>query len=526
MQLTFIPAPGFSDLQLTARVPITDLVEEIQVPTEPIAVVPADASRLPIERNQEESANVPQNVLATPFNLFGEPDVTDTQPIPPPSCVGRAPRLRLARRDQITMRTGSLDQWLPVDHEVRQVWAYVLGLNLDSLLDSIQAVEGVAGRDATDPRILVSLWLYATSAGIGSARELDKLCKDCLPYEWICGGVSLNYHTLADFRVAYGECLDQLLTESVAVLMSEEVIDLKRVAQDGMRVRASAGASSFRREETLKRCLEEAKAQVETLKKEVNEDSSASTRRQKAARERAARERQERVEEALRERTKLEELREKQKREKGIKYEAEKLRASTTEPEARVIKMADGGTRPGYNMQFATTTAGRVIVGVDVTNSGGDGGQMLPMVEQLDQRYGQTPNEYLVDGGFATKEDIEQAKDKYGVDVYAPIKNEKKQKEEGMNPYQPKPRDTPAIGQWRQRMGTADAKEIYKQRASTAEWVHAGMRNNGLYQLVVRGLAKAKCIALWHALTHNLWRYYALKNAQQAGGDEKPVATA
>ena len=358
------------------------------------------------------------------------------------------------------------------------------------------------------------MWLYATGEGVGAARELDRLCEDRLPYQRLCGGVSLNYHTLADFRVNHGEYLDELLTESVAAMMKEGLIELKRVAQDGMKVRAWAGASSFRREATLLRCLEEAKAQVEALKNEVDEDGSASTRRRKAARQRAAKERQERVEQALVERAKLAELRERQKKEKGKKYEPKQLRTSTTDAENRMMKMADGGTRPGYNMQFATITNGGVIAGVDVTNSGGDGGQMLPMVVQVHERYDRTPDEYLVDGGYVSKADIEQAKEKYGVVVYAPLKNEKKQKEAGLDPYQPKRNDALAIAQWRERMGTDYAKEIYKERASTAERVHAGMRNSGLYQVLVRGLYKVKCIALWYALAHNLWRYYALKQAQ------------
>jgi transposase len=464
--------------------------------------------------------------LDTASNLFGEGNVPDADPIAGPMPIGRTPRLRRARRDQVTMEAMSLDESLPEDHEARQVWAYVQEVNIDPLLARIRAVEGAVGRNATDPRILLSLWLYATNDGVGSAHALDRLCKDSTPYKWLRGGVSLNYHTLSDFRTQHEDFLDQFLTDSVGVMMSEGLIELNRVAQDGMRVRASAGDSSFRRKKTLERCLEEAKEQVEALKKEVNEDGSSATRHEKAARQRAARERQEHVKQALVERDKLEELREKQKKEKGVKYDPEQLRASTTDPEARRMKMPDGGTRPAYNMQFETTTESRVIVGVDVTNSGADGGQMFPMLQQLNDRYGKTPSQQLVDGGFNTIDDIEHAKEVYNVDVYAPIKNEKKQKEEGQDPYKPKKKDSPTIGEWRQRMGTAEAKEIYKERASTAEWVHAGMRNHNLYQVRVRGLPKVRCIALWHALAHNLRRYYALKQAKLAGNDEKSAKAA
>ena len=325
---------------------------------------------------------------ATLFPDFGPTPPTDAAKAPPGP--GK-PRLRLPQRHQVEMRCVCLDQLLTPDHEVRVVWKFVEGCDLSPLLQQVRAVEGRPGRPANDPRILLGLWLYATIDGVGSAREVDRLCREHLAYEWLCGGVSMNYHDLADFRTQHGEVLDQLLTDHVAALMHTELIDLNRVAQDGMRIRASAGASSFRRQPTLERCQEEARAQVQALRTQVEDDPTAVSRRQQKARERAARERQERIEQALAERAQLAELREQQKQEKGAKYEPEKLRTSTTDPEARRMKMPDGGTRPGYNVQFSTTTADGVIVGVDVTNSGGDGGQLAPMIEQIDERFGQPP---------------------------------------------------------------------------------------------------------------------------------------
>ena len=155
------------------------------------------------------------------------------------------------------------------------------------------------GRDTNDPRILLALWLYATIKGVGSARELARLCQRHLAYQWICGDVSMNHHTLADFRVSQGELVDRLLTEQLAVLMQAGAVTLERVAQDGVRVRASAGASSFRRRETLERHLAEAKQRVDALKAELTADPAAESRRQAAARERAAREREQRVSAAL-----------------------------------------------------------------------------------------------------------------------------------------------------------------------------------------------------------------------------------
>jgi transposase len=445
------------------------------------------------------------------FDL-GEPQAATaaTPPLGPP-------RLRRPQRQQGEMRVASLDELLPPDHMVRVVWDYVSAVDVRPLLQQIKAVPGEPGRDATDPRVLLALWLFATIEGIGSARTLDGLCRQHLAYQWLCGSISLNYHTLADFRSQQTAFLNQLLTESVATLLHEGLIELKRVAQDGMRVRASAGASSFRRQKSLQACLEEAEAQVQALQNQVDEDSQAATRRQQAARERAARERQERLQRALHEREELLKLREQQKREKGVKFDAEELRVSSTDPEARRMKMPDGGTRPGFNLQFATTTGSGIVVGVDVTNVGSDGGQMQPMLEQLQERYRKLPEQALVDGGFTTLDDIEQA-EADGVQVIGPIKSEASKKAKGEDPYQPRPKDGPGVAAWRQRMGTVEAQALYPQRASTAEWVNAGARNRGLYQVRVRGREKVLAVALLHALVHNLLRAHVLRQSETRVG--------
>jgi transposase len=442
-------------------------------------------------------------------------DLGEALPPPQPEPSEAKPRLRLAQRQQGEMRVASLDQLLTPDHEVRAVWDYVCELDLGALLQQIKALPGEPGRDATDPRLLLALWLYATIDGVGSARALDGLCREHLAYEWLCGGVSLNYHTLADFRGQHAQVLDQLLTDSVATLLHEKLITLKQVAQDGMRVRAHAGASSFRREPRLQACLAQARSQVAALKNQFEEDGQAATRRQQAARTRAARERQERIEQALAQRQKLVDQREQQRREKGIPFDPSQLRTSTTDPEARRMKMPDGGTRPAYNVQFATAVAGGAIVGVEVTTSGSDGGQMQPMLEQIESRYQQKPEQMLVDGGFTTLEDIEKA-EQADIQVLGPIKNEASTKAKGGNPYQPKKKDGPGVAAWRQRMGTDAAKEAYKQRSATAEWANAGARQRGLYQVTVRSRQKVLAVALLHALVHNLLRTVALRLAQKA----------
>jgi transposase len=364
---------------------------------------------------------------------------------------GGQPRLRCAVRDQIEFRACALNDMLPDDHQARIVWKFVGGLDLAPIYDEIASVAGRPGHPAADPRILFTLWLYATLRGVGSARELDRLCEQHVAYLWICGGVSMNYHTLSDFRTRHVDVLDQLLTESVASLMAEGLVSLDRVAQDGMKVRANAGAASFRRKMTLEELLVEAKQQVEALRSELEADPGGATDRQRAARQRAAEEREERIRAALNQIPQIEAAKK--------AADKEKARASTTDADARTMKMGDGGFRPAFNVQFATATDSQVITGVEVTNSGGDQGQMAPMVEQ----------------------------------------------------HEPRADDSPAVAEWRKRMATDEAKEIYKQRAATAECSNAHARNRGLQRFLVRGLRKAKAVALWYALAHNLTRAAALR---------------
>jgi len=278
---------------------------------------------------------------------------------------------------------------------------------------------------------------------------------------------------------------------------------MERVAQDGMKVRASAGASSFRRGPRLEQFREEAAAQVEALKKELDTDPAAGTRRQQAARKRAAEDRTERLRQALAQLPLVE----------AGKPAAKKAeaRVSTTDPEARVMKMGDGGFRPAFNVQLATDTQTQIITGVDVTNSGGDQGKMAPMVEQLQERYEERPKEMLVDGGFAKKEDIEKLA-QAGTTVYAPVQASK---DPDRDAHTPRPDDTPEVAQWRERMATPEAKEIYKERASTAECVNAHARNRGLHQFRVRGLAKVKAVVLLYVLAHNLLRTATLRAERQ-----------
>jgi len=427
-------------------------------------------------------------------------EISATPAARPP--VTGAPRVQRPDRRQMTMQMTCLNGLLPEDHQARVVWEYVEGLDLRCLYDAIRAVEGRPGREPIDPRILMSLWLYATLDGVGSAREVDRLCNDHVAYRWICGGVSVNYHTLSDFRTANVELLDRLLTQSVAGLMHERLVTMERVAQDGMRVRAGAGTSSFRRGKTLWRLEEEARQQIEALRKELHDDPGAATKRQQAARKRARRERLERI---TRARGQFPEIERKKRADKK-----DQARASTTDADARFMKMPDGGIRPAVNVQIGTDTGSRIITGVDVSNNGSDMGQMGPMVDQHEDRYAKRPEEMLVDGGFAAREDIDALSTaEPPTVVYAPVQKSRKNKDE--NCYERQPADTDAVAAWRQRMSRPEAQTIYKQRASTAEWVNAMARNRGMQQFLVRGLRKIKAVVLWFALAHNLVRAAALR---------------
>ena len=331
-----------------------------------------------------------------------------------------------------------------------------------------------------------------------------------MAYKWLCGGVSVNYHMLSDFRSQGGEKWDELLTQIVATLLEAGLVKMDRVAQDGMKVRASAGKSSFRRRGRLEEFLEAAREQVETLKKFAEEDGEELTRRQRAARERAARERQQRIEEAMRQREELQQQREATAKKSGRKVD--EARASTTDPEARIMKFADGGCRPGYNVQFATDTESGVIVGVEVTNAGTDNEQLPPMLDQLDERYDRVPDEALVDGGFATVDAIDQAAER-GCTVYAPLKDEEKQRAEGKDPHARKKGDSDAVAEWRSRMGTEAAKLIYRLRGQTAELVNAQCRNRGLRHMPVRGRPRCRIVGLLYAITHNLVVVERLRSA-------------
>lgn len=439
-------------------------------------------------------------------------------------------RLRQAQREQVELLAVDLDSVLAPDHQARLVWGYVQRQDWREQEDRIKARGSAPGRRAIDPRILFALWLYATLQGVGSGREIARLSRTHDAYRWICGGVGVNYHALNDFRADNERWFDELLSDNVAALAAIGVITLTRVAHDGVRVRANAGAASFRRRERLNKQLGLARELVRTLKEQLQADPGAASRREQAAQERAAVQREQRIQAAL---ARLPELEEAKRRNGGKREDA---RASTTDAQASVMKMADGGYRPAYNVQYASDCTSQMVVGVEVSTAGSDMAQLAPMVQQVEQRLGRTPEQWLVDGGYPAHEQLDAVADK--TEVYAPVPKPRLPRDRqdktdggdggagtggGNNPaaakpaepapgseFEPKAADSPAVAQWRRRMASDQAREIYKERAATAECVNAQMRNHGLQQMPMRGLLKARATALLHALSHNLRRMISL----------------
>lgn len=445
---------------------------------------------------------------------------------------GGEARVLYAERHQVELRPVDLDAALAPDHPARTVWAFVQSMDLAPLYAAIKSRRGGRGAPAIDPAILVSLWLWATIDGIGSAREVDRLCERDDVYRWLCGGVGVNYHTLADFRTGNATWLDAQLTRSIASLMDRRLVELNVVSQDGIRVRASAKASSFRRREKLVHLHKLAQDQVTALKRELTEDAGASARRKQAAVERAAKEREQRLAQAIATMNEIAKMPEPKKpkpskrrgkRDDGeppaggnaTKAEADKPaepRVSTTDPEARVMKMADGGFRPAFNAQLAVDVQTQLIAGVALVNEGSDMRQMAPMHAQLQQRYGVTPDHWLADGGFAKLEAIEALTQQGTQPVVPPPKS----RNPDIDPLEPKAADSAALATWRRLMASDWGKALYVQRGASVECVNAQLRRRGFAQLRVRGLVKAKAVLLWQALAHNVMRLRSMNVALAA----------
>ncbi len=427
-------------------------------------------------------------------------------------------RVRRPERMQVVMSVQCLDDLVSPTHRVRMVAEVVARQDLSKFSEPIKSREGSAGRNATCPGLLISIWLYGCIKRIGSARELGRQCdpdEGSAPFRWLCGGVTVNHHLLSDFRVEHADALDDLFTQVLASLVDKKLLSVKCISQDGVRIRAGAAGKSFRREARLEQLLADAKAHVAELRRQLDDPEYASglSAKKAAARRRAAREKQQRLEQAI---AQLPKLKAKQQKaikiqgtgKRGQKLRKKELRVSTTDAQTRVMKMPNGGFNPAVNVQLASDTNSRAIVGVDVSSEGNDAiGLSGQMRKQVEDRTQQKVQQHLLDGGYTCKDHIEQAHEQQ-VELFVPPKPARGEKRG--TELQPKPGDSEAILAWKARMSSEQGKAIYKLRGSTSETINADLRTHrGLVQLTVRGLPKARCVALWCALAYNVMHFAA-----------------
>src|ERR1700726_526907 len=421
-----------------------------------------------------------------------------------------ASEARFLRADRLQTRWDfvDLEALLPSDHRARIVMGFVEGLELSALYDAIKAREGEPGRPPPDPAVLMALWLYATIEGVGSARQLERLTQSDLAYRWIAGGVPLNYHGLADFRVAHVWLLDRLLTERVTALIKARVISLEEIVVYGPKVRANASRGSFKTAGKLARIEAAVERRLAELKAEIETDPKASSQRRLGAKERAGRAR-----------AALDKVRaEKEKRAKTHPQDEARKKsepsASLSDAEARNMRFPDGPVRPAFNAQLAVTPQEGIIVSVEMTDRRNDAGLAVPMVDDIVRRYGKAPENLLVDTHYATSDDIAAlaSREMDPVTVFAPSPTERDdvKPETLANRVRNRAKEPESVKAWRSRMDTSAGQEVYRDR-KLIERINAHLKNHGFGFLPVRGLIKAKAVALWHALANNLMAAYRLQ---------------
>lgn len=482
------------------------------------------------------------------------------------------PRLKAINRRQLVMRPMDIEQLVAEDHEVRAIWEFVGCLDLSRYYEDIEVREGEAGRPAMDPWLMISLWIYAYSKGVSSAREVCRLCETDAAYQWLSGMEGVNYHTLSDFRVEHKGALDELFTEVLGLLSAEGLITLERVMHDGTKIKACASADTFRREERIRAHLEKAREQVKQMG-DPREAEEVGPRVAKA-RQRAAREKQERLEMALQELEKVWEGK------SGTKAKGQ-ARVSMTDPEARVMKQPDGGYAPSYNVQISTDAKEKVIVGVGVSQCGSDYGELVKAAEKVEQNMGKPSDQIVVDGGFISRDNI-LAMEERGIDLigsmgehgaaqamgqmdrrgidpaFRPesfrydalrdtytcpagkvLRKEGKEERPGRTNYKYRacgadcqacsfqqkccPQNgskgrcivrgvnAPGVAAFMAKMETEEAKAIYRQRGAVAEFPNAWMKDKmRLRQFRLRGLMKVGMEILWACLAYNIKQWIRL----------------
>ena len=335
---------------------------------------------------------------------------------------GKAVRCKAVERNQLLLRPVDVEKLVGEEHAVRAIWELVGKLDVEPFYAAIGALEGQAGRPVWEPKVLISLWLYAYKDGISSAREIARLCEYHPAYQWLTGMEVINYHTLADFRVDHQAALDRLFIEVLGVLSHQGLITLKRVMHDGTKIKASAADKSFRRKATLEDHLKQAREQVAAMGDPHSEQLSQRTAQ---AKERALREKRERLEQALKDLEQLEGARSKELAKEEAKGKKKQLRVSTTDPQARVMLGAKGAYAPSYNVQISTDATAKIIVGVGVSQSGSDAGELEAAVERIETNLGQKPEQIVVDAAYPTQPTIQAMADQ-GIDLIGPVREARK----------------------------------------------------------------------------------------------------
>jgi len=416
-------------------------------------------------------------------------------------------------RNQMEMQINCIDTLLPADHKARDVWEFVNSMDCGPCFALLKTFSGSDGRPATSPQVLLALWIYSIMDGNISARKLATLCVEHNAYKWIAGGVPINRTTLAEFRTLNPLLFEDLLTNTLAVMLKAGLINDTDFSQDGTKIKANAGFNSYRREETLeitKQYLKKYIAQL-TLNHESSYDKFKQTREKRIAQERL-----ERVEEAL----KILENERDLKKENGTRNreppsddDLKEVRVSKTDPTARKMKMGDNGFRLAYNVQLATGMQSRVVFGVDVvtTLDPGTSPKMMAKVHSRLRKLGMhPPKNWIGDSAYSSKRDVETAAEIFPYcQYYAPPKVRK-----GIDPKKHLKKDSEAVKRWRDLIGKEEVEELYKLRCSTAEFSNAQMKQRGWREFLVRGLEKVTSSVLLNAITQNIGRFFNLCNNQ------------
>jgi transposase len=508
-----------------------------------------------------------------PPGLWAEGELPASPPEPLGSeAVPQSPaRFQAVNRQQMVWRPVEVEKLVEADHLVRAIWEMAGRLDLTPYTAEVRAVEGAAGRPPIDPRLLISLWVYAYSEQVSSAREVERRCSYHPAYQWLTGCEIINHHTLSDFRVQHQEALDGLFAQLLGVLSSEGLITLEQVAHDGTKVKAWASGKSFHREKSLRAHLEAARERVRAMGDPREE---AADRRTTAARQRHARQKVERLEHALQELQKVQAAAE-------GRAQPRERRASQTDPEARTMKQGDGGYAPSHNVQISTDAAHGIIVGASVTQDSNDQQQLVPAVEEVERQNGRPPEQIIVDEGYTTRQNILAAAERgleliggtmqgdaeatrrrlaqRGVEAafypekfayhpetntytcpagkrlaYQTTKHDRVGVERHV--YKAPPADcrdcawrqacqpgqhgrrivrsenVPAVAAYAAKMQTAAARAAYRRRAPVAEFSNLWLKAKlGLRQFCVRGLRKVRCEVLWACLTYNIQQWYRLR---------------